>query len=57
VNDLVDKYLGKKNFMISKFFTSACNERNQRIVNEELKKCVILCSNCHREVEAGIREL
>lgn len=23
----------------------------------ELKKCVLLCSNCHREVEAGITKL
>ena len=24
---------------------------------EEAKKCVLLCSNCHAEVEAGVRSL
>jgi hypothetical protein len=24
---------------------------------EEAKKCVLLCSNCHAEVEAGVRQL
>lgn len=24
------------------------------VVCEELKKCVLLCSNCHREVHAGV---
>ena len=24
---------------------------------EELKKCILLCANCHREVHAGLREL
>jgi hypothetical protein len=28
----------------------------EKIVNE-LRKCILLCSNCHREVEAGITEL
>lgn len=26
-------------------------------LNEEIAKCVILCANCHGEVEAGITEL
>ena len=26
-------------------------------VERELTKCVLLCSNCHREVEAGVTEL
>lgn len=26
-------------------------------VFEELKKCILLCANCHREVHSGIREL
>jgi hypothetical protein len=24
---------------------------------EEIAKCVLLCSNCHAEVEAGVRSL
>jgi transposase len=24
---------------------------------EEIKKCVLLCANCHREIHAGIRKL
>lgn len=27
------------------------------LCKEEIKKCVLLCSNCHREVEAGLHEL
>ena len=26
------------------------------ILKEEIKKCILLCSNCHRELHAGIRE-
>ena len=34
--------------------SKACNSgwSNERIL-KEIKKCVILCSNCHRKVEAG----
>lgn len=27
------------------------------LICEELRKCVLVCSNCHKEVEAGIRTL
>lgn len=27
------------------------------IISEELKKCILLCSNCHREVHAGFRNI
>ena len=42
--------LGKKDFGISdKGYT-----RSWEKVREEIKKCVLLCANCHREVGAGL---
>lgn len=29
--------------------------RSWKTIVEELKKCILVCSNCHREIEAGIR--
>jgi hypothetical protein len=31
--------------------------RSLDAAREEAKKCVLLCSNCHAEVEAGVRQL
>jgi hypothetical protein len=31
--------------------------RSLAAAREEAQKCVLLCSNCHAEVEAGVREL
>ncbi len=31
--------------------------RSLDALREEAAKCVLLCANCHAEVEAGIREL
>ena len=42
-----------KGFGISKGGTTRSWDR----VKEELQKCVLLCSNCHLEVHAGITEL
>lgn len=37
-----------------KLFGVSCgNTRGINILREEAKKCVLLCANCHREVEAG----
>ena len=31
--------------------------KGYKILLEEAKKCILLCANCHREVEAGIVEI
>ena len=59
-----------KSFTISKFIGDAVGhfllgeglspdniEKIWETVAWELRKCVLLCSNCHREVEAGVTEL
>ena len=32
-------------------------KRSWKAYVEETKKCILLCSNCHREVHAGVTEL
>lgn len=27
------------------------------VIKEELSKCILVCSNCHREIHAGIRKI
>lgn len=31
--------------------------RSWEKIKEELKKCILVCSNCHREIEAGITSI
>lgn len=31
--------------------------RRWNLVKEEIDKCVMVCSNCHREIHAGITQL
>ena len=39
------------------FSSVRANSKSWDKIVEELRKCVLLCSNCHREIHAGIREL
>lgn len=31
--------------------------RSWKKVEQELKKCILICANCHREVHAGVTQL
>ncbi len=41
----------EKDFSISKW-----RQKSWEILVNEIKKCVLLCSNCHREVHAGLQK-
>ena len=48
-----DPLLRTKNFSLSHEGVTRSLER----AREEARKCVLLCANCHAEVEAGVRVL
>lgn len=39
------------------FGSVTANPISWKRICEELRKCILLCANCHREIHAGIREL
>jgi hypothetical protein len=46
----------KKENSISKIIClNSFTDKNKKILIEEIRKCVILCSNCHRETHFGDR--
>ncbi len=40
-----------------KDFTLTASVANRQVFVEELRKCVCLCSNCHREVHSGVAKI
>lgn len=41
----------------SAFGNTRANPQNWGKVVEELKKCILVCHNCHSEIHAGVREV
>ncbi len=39
------------------FSDTRANPKRWQLIVEELKKCILVCHNCHSEIHAGIREL
>ena len=47
-------HLGKKDFAVA---SSPYEVQNWERIKNEIRKCVVLCSNCHRKVHAGKKQL
>jgi len=43
-------HIGEKDFDISSKWVNYSWKK----VSEEIKQCILLCANCHREVHAGV---
>lgn len=39
------------------FSSMRSSPKKLEIIKEEIKKCILLCSNCHREVHAGLTNI
>lgn len=46
-------HLGRKDFALS---TKGLT-RSWKKIKKELEKCILVCSNCHKEIHAGITQL
>ena len=51
---MVFHHLGKKNINISQIINHGWGLNRTK---KEIKKCVILCANCHRKLHAGLIKL
>lgn len=40
-----------------KDFTISGKSRSFEVLKEEANKCILVCSNCHKEIHAGIRKI
>lgn len=47
----------KKEYDISKIKNQAFNEEFKLKVEKEIKKCIVVCSNCHRKIHLGYIKL
>ena len=48
----------EKDFNIGTFAGQrAFSEHTKKLIDEEIEKCILLCSNCHREFHAGVIEI
>ena len=44
----------EKDFAMGKIMA---NPKSWKFIVRELRKCVLVCANCHREIEAGVKQL